>query len=147
MHPQRRKVNNLEWVQQHRNSLFPEDASQTFQVVLARHPNYGAAEMPIPHVNRLHGLLSSLRPQPEQEGGQQQKKALEELAAFADAVTVCCYEGLGRHVQPTQGLEKPNATTLGNLAFIASHHSGRAVREKYKGVLLSMASRNYCSRS
>jgi hypothetical protein len=105
---------NVAWVRENAQNLSPHNIDTTFRQILQSHPLRGCAfRVPLPMAS-----LSTTA-------------SLAELAKYADAVTVCCYEACGAmaiSVNAQQLVQSGNTTAIGNLAFIGLHHSDATVR-------------------
>jgi hypothetical protein len=106
---------NEKWVSEHLPGLRPTDPNETLMYVLGYHPLSGCAASPMPRVDP--------------------SASTQELARLADAVCVCCCEHLGYTPVPTSIDEIANATSIGNIAYIALHHSSPEVRMKFEKLL------------
>jgi len=105
---------NVAWVNQHAQQLSSLDPQVTFRHVIAHHPLRGCASNEPPSVATVAKISD-----------------LSEIAKYADAVTVCCYEVCGTNDPTISLLASSNATAAGNMAFIAQNHSNAAVRAHY----------------
>lgn len=111
-------MSNTNWVKKNKHKLFPNDIQKTFKVVTQIHPRFGmAADM-----KTLVSIQSKMK-----------TMELKEIAQFADAVTVCCYELIGETTDIPDAIndDNTNATSLGNIAYIASYHSKKEIRDKF----------------
>ncbi len=109
--------NNVEWVDKNSQYLDPYSLNKTFKYIIINHPYMGCAFDP--HIRILPKKIFS------------KTTSLEDLAKLADAVTVCCYENI--EFTDTSLIQPDiNQTAIGNIAFIALHHSNANIREKTK---------------
>lgn len=106
---------NEKWVKENIACLRRDDANFTFRYVALKHPLMGMAF-------RLSQPKKNLS-----------KQTVEQLSLLADAVTVCCFELIGStQISTLNGpvLNKnSNKTAIGNLAYVALHHSDPAIRK------------------
>lgn len=110
-------VDNTRWVEDNKHILDPNNVQATFAVVRKTHPRAGAAY----DVLSLEMIRDKLK-----------DMTVEDIAKYADAVTICCYEVLGNDNEPPQtDKQSLNTTALGNSAYIALYHSKEEVRKKY----------------
>lgn len=110
-------IDNVQWVQDNKDILKADDIQATFMIVYKMHPKGGMAYDAL--------TLERIRDRLKEE-------SIEDIAKYADAVTVCCCEVLGVDNELPQGdRQSLNTTALGNAAYIALHHSRADVREKY----------------
>jgi hypothetical protein len=70
-------------------------------------------------------------------------ETIEELAKYADAITVACYEVLG-YEKEALSVSPINTTGFGNMAFIALHHPDERVRQIHR-TLVDFSMRTYMS--
>jgi hypothetical protein len=106
---------NAKWVADNKAILFPDDPNRTMSVVATEHPLHGMAA-PLGLLQRNMRLIKYMN--------------LEKLSGYADAVTVCCFEVIGKTDKP--GVEiGSNLTSLGGMAWIALHHSDPAIRAAF----------------
>lgn len=93
----------------------PADPQLTFRYVINHHPLMGCAVFPSIPLNDVLGLES-----------------IQEMAKYADAVTVCCYKALGdlelREQNPIPDISEINDASIGNAAYIAVHHPNPTAR-------------------
>jgi hypothetical protein len=113
-------IDNVKWVAEHIDELYPEDTQLTFETVIHMHPYAGCAFSP-----------RGVNPQHEIE----RAKETADIAKYADAVTVCCLESeaLRRQIAAPlddAALSKVNETTIANLAYMGLHHSMASVRQQ-----------------
>jgi hypothetical protein len=57
-----------------------------------------------------------------------------DASKYADVVTVCCYEKLGtitiQHIKAPLKEARVNISSIGNIAYIATHHSNKDIRAR-----------------
>ncbi len=105
---------NARWVSEHASMLIPADPDATFNTVVHMHPLGGCSVQPMPSMAQFMRLQS-----------------IAAMSTYADAVTVCCYEELGRRDDSFRVISRGTAvTSLAGLAYIALHHSDPAVRAR-----------------
>jgi hypothetical protein len=120
-------IDNVAWVTTNKDKLYPDNIEKTFEAVAHLHPLFGCSD-------DLQTLVN-IRPH-------MTTMQIEKLAKYADAVTVCCCEKLGEQsisdvlnlIWSQKELDL-NATAIGNMAYIALHHSDPKIREKMKTFL------------
>lgn len=104
-------LSNEEYKQKNPTLCLPDDVQKTFSNAAQYHPLCGVSfEKPKP----IHKLES-----------------MEEASLHADIVTVTCFEQLGKEEENVDA-HQINLTSVGNLAYIALHHSDPKIKEKWK---------------
>jgi len=109
---QESKFTNTHWVQENTKELDPNDEQKTYAAVMKLHPLFGCAWQSFDHHNYPLSYLKNC--------------TLEQASVFADAVTVCCYEKSG--YTKFNGQIPLKKGSVGNLSYIALHHSNRSIR-------------------
>ena len=123
------------WAEKHKSELeFMMEAKDSqsvqnvFRYVQSHHPNMGCALSPL--FMEQKRLLKKMKSMP-----------LSELAKYADAVAVICCELVGETMfqlsggQTRQWLTDPNETSIGNVAYMACHHSKEAIRAQAQNII------------
>ena len=118
-------VDNEGWVRVNAAHLDARDPTKTFHYVITHHPQQGMGF-------RFTGS--------DPKSWVKNATHLPDIAKYADAVTVCCYEHLGTHqlgghTFSNEQLNTWNTTAIANMAYIAIHHSDRATRNAAESLI------------
>lgn len=102
---------NEKWVQENLTEKDKNNPNSIFAFVRLKHPYQGCCSDPynLPKANK--------------------KSSVDELSKFADAVTIFCFEKIGNDIKDFS-LEDANTSAVGNVAYIALHHSNQQIRQK-----------------
>jgi len=115
------EIDNEQWVRQHSIFLDANNIELSFNYIKKNHPLVGCSRRVFPALTAID--------------------TIEQLASYADAVTVACVERLGTEQMPNLiSLKKAeiknwNHTGVGNLAYIAIHHSTKKIRTQALAIL------------
>jgi len=114
---------NEGWVRDHLIALDRMDVQKTFEYVAKHHPYRGMADafQRFPTIDQILAM------------------PVKQMANYADAVTVCCFNVLGAQAAETpQNVKELNATSLANVAYISIFHSDPATRIAVSKILLAL---------
>lgn len=116
---------NNEWIESKMVELglqkLQDVPNEAFLVVRKHHPYLGCA------FNAVNQFFVAFH----MAVVQSPKTDVQNIAKYADAVTVLCCEALGDQVTSVDSISKhANVTAIGNLAYIAQKHSNKSIRNK-----------------